>query len=171
MYGKHHTEETKNKMHKALKGRKAWNKKEKIKRQCILYKIKIGGGKYCSQRCNRKAQRFPTHHTKPERIFKQICKKNNLDFHYVGDGQLWIGKDKVLNPDFIEANGKKICIEIMGAYWHSPLLNKNLREDALLSFREKHYKKYKWTSIFIWDTDLLREDAEQFVLNTLKGVV
>ncbi|GAH25125.1 unnamed protein product [marine sediment metagenome] len=106
--------------------------------------------------------------TKPERIFQQICKRNNIDFYYVGDGQLWIGKKKKLNPDFIEANGKKICVEIMGAYWHSRLLNRNLREDALLPFREKHYKKYKWQSIFIWDTDLLREDAEQFVLNMLK---
>jgi len=114
---------------------------------------------------------FPTHHTKPELIFERICKNNNLDFHYVGDGSLWIGKkgEKKLNPDFIEANGKKICIEIMGAWWHSPLLNKNLREDAMLSYRKRHYKKYKWQSIFIWDTDLLRMDAEAFVLNLLKN--
>ena len=130
-------------------------------------RIKLNGN-YCSNSCTRKAIKIPKHHTKPERIFEQICKKNNLDFHYVGDGQLWIGKDKVLNPDFIEANGKKICIEIMGIYWHSPLLNKNLREDALQSYREKHYKKYKWQPIFIWDTDLLRKDAEVFVLNELR---
>ena len=106
--------------------------------------------------------------TKPEIIFKQICQRNNLNFHYVGDGSLWIGKRKKLNPDFIEANGKKICVEIMGAYWHSPLLNRNLRENALQSYREKHYKKYKWVPAFIWDTDLLRKDAEQFVLNMLE---
>ena len=231
MYGRHHTEETKDKMHKSLKGRKAWNKKEKIKRQCIvcgaiklytpsqikngrgtfcsrkcqgkywsehnkgennprwtekikrnclicekvlettLYKIKIGGGKYCSRNCARKASKHFSKPTKPELIFEQICKNNNLDFHYVGDGQLWIGKDKILNPDFIEANGKKICVEIMGAYWHSPLLNRNLRENALLPYREKHYKKYKWQPIFIWDTDLIRKDAEEFVLNILRGGV
>lgn len=48
------------------------------------------------------------------------------------------------------------------------MLNKNLREDALLPYRKKHYKKYKWVPIFIWDTDLLRKDAEQFVLNELR---
>lgn len=265
MYGKHHTEEAKDKIGEANKGDKAWNKKEKIKRQCIvcgtiklytLSQIKNGRGTFCSRKCQgkylsehnkgknnprwsekikricetcgkefeiifskkdakycsrecRKKERikcicqycgkvffareyevrkgnaifcsrsctrkgrmnFPKHHTKPELIFEGICKKNNLDFHYVGDGQLWIGKRKKLNPDFIEANGKKICVEIMGAYWHSPLLNRNLRETALQSYREKHYKKYKWIPAFIWDTDLLREDAEQFVLNILKGVI
>ena len=126
------------------------------------------GRKFCSFQCYLRRQKTQNHLTKPELIFEEICKKNNLDFHYVGDGQLWIGKRKKLNPDFIEANGKKICIEIMGRYWHSPLLNRNLRESALLPYREKHYKKYKWQSIFIWDTDLLREDSEQFVLNVLE---
>lgn len=149
----------------------------KIKRICkhcgiefpiFSSQLKHGRGKYCSLKCARKARKIPTHHTKPELIFEEICKQNNLPFHYVGDGQLWIGKNKKLNPDFIEANGKKTCVEIMGAYWHSPLLNKNLREDALQSYREKHYRKYKWIPVFIWDTDLLREDVEAFVLNILR---
>jgi len=83
-------------------------------------------------------------------------------------GHLRIGKRKKLNPDFIEANGKKICVEIMGNYWHSPLLNKKLREDALLSYRKKHYTRYHWKSVFIWGIDLLREDAEDFVLSELR---
>ena len=156
----------------------------KIKRKCLICGgefevkpaiIKAGGGKYCSQLCTRKARKIPNHHTQPELMFEAICKSNNLPFHYVGDGQVWIGKKgkKQLNPDFIEVNGKKICIEIMGRYWHSPLLNKNLREDALQAYREKHYRKYKWIPVFIWDTDLLRKDAEIFVLNELKrkGVI
>lgn len=115
-----------------------------------------------------KQKAFPTHHTKPELIFEKICEQNNLDFHYVGDGQLWIGKDRVLNPDFIEANGKKICVEIMGDYWHSPLLNHKMRITGNLNYRKRHYKKYKWQPIFVWETDLKRKDAEQFVLNILK---
>ena len=146
--------------------------------------IKKGHGIFCSNDCKskwmsenwkgksmshaRKGKKEKP--TKPERIFQEICERNNLDFHYVGDGQLWIGKKgkKQLNPDFIEANGKKICVEIMGAWWHSRLLNQKVREDALLPFREKHYKKFKWIPIFIWDTDLLRKDAEQFVLSELR---
>jgi len=106
--------------------------------------------------------------TKPELIFKEICERNNLPFKYTGDGQLWIGKKKKLNPDFIESNGKRIIVEIMGAYWHSPILNKNIPTHGTLKYRKAHYKRFKWIPIFIWDTDLLREDAEQFVLNLLE---
>ena len=154
-------------------GKTFWAKKDEIEK---------GYGKFCSRKCYGKwrsedegilnhLREMGTHilkPTRPELIFKKICDQNNLDFHYVGNGQLWIGKNKKLNPDFIEANGKTICVEIMGAYWHSPLLNHNLREGAIQSYREKHYRKYKWTPIFIWDTDLLRPDAEDFVLSELK---
>ena len=149
--------------------------------------VKRGKGRFCSQQCynewqakdkqwqeHMKQMRKEIHQTptKPERIFQEICKKNNLDFHYVGDGQLWIGKKRKLNPDFIEANGKKICIEIFGDYWHSPLLNRNMKEYSTLGYRKRHYQKYNWHSVFIWESDLLRKDAEQFVLNELqKGVL
>jgi len=111
---------------------------------------------------------FPMHHTVPELIFEKICKKYKLPFHFVGDGELWIGKKRKLNPDFIEANGKKICIEIMGDYWHSPILNNKIPEHATLIYRKKHYKRYKWIPVFLWEGDLKREDAEPFVLNELK---
>ena len=163
MFGKHHSAAAKEKMRNKIKGKFKGTKHPMFgKHHTEEAKSKM--------RAVRKKQKFPTHHTRPELIFEEICERNNLDFHYVGDGQLWIGKKgkKQLNPDFIEANGKKICVEIMGAWWHSRLLNQKVREDALLPFREKHYKKFKWIPIFIWDTDLLREDAEQFVLNLLK---
>lgn len=132
---------------------------------------------FCNQKCKKEWQ--IEHHkkigkiekpTKPERIFKEICEKNNLPYRYVGDGKLWIGKKggKKLNPDFIECNGKKIVVEIMGNYWHSPLLNPMLREGAMLSYREKHFKHFGWKSIFFWETDILRKDAEIFVLGRLK---
>ena len=167
--------------------------KDKIKRICqqcgkkfevFPSRIKYGYGKFCSHKCSGKWQMENANRikkmrmgnikpTKPERIFQEICNRNNLSFRYVGDGELWIGKDKKLNPDFVECNGKKIVIEIFGRYWHSPLLNRNLREDAGLEYRRKHYKRFKWKPVFIWDTDLLRKDGEQFVLNELKkeGVI
>lgn len=111
---------------------------------------------------------FPKYHTKPELIFEAICKKYNLPFHFVGDGSLWIGKKKPLNPDFCELNGKKIVIEIFGDYWHSPLLNHKLKKERTLNYRKQYYKRYGWTSVFFWETDLLRNDAEQFILNSLQ---
>lgn len=184
LFGKHHSEETRKKMSNAHKGENNHNwKGGNIKRICETcgkeffvrpYKIKKGEGKYCSHSCTAKARMSNAPHTQktqPEIIFEDICKKHNLPFHFVGDGALWIGRkgQKQLNPDFIEANGKKICIEVMGTYWHSPLLNRNLIKSNLQSFRERHYKKYKWHPVFIWDTDLLRKDAEVFVLKILEG--
>ena len=119
----------------------------------------------------RKHRKFPNHHTKPERIFEEICGKYDLHFKYTGDGSLWIGKDRALNPDFIQADGQKIVVEVMGEWWHSPILNPKVPVYATLDYRKKHYKKYGWVPIFVWETDLLREDAEQFVLSTLKREV
>lgn len=184
------TEETRHKRSESFKGDKNprfgkrgpkvpnW-KGGKVKRIClecgaIFFSppawIKKGGGNFCSRSCSRRHRTFPTHHTKPELIFEAICKKHDLPFHFVGDGSLWIGKEgeRQLNPDFIEANGKKICVEIMGDYWHSPLLNGKIKEYATLEYRKRHFKRYKWHPIFIWESDLKRKDAEAFVLNILK---
>ena len=147
-----------------------WNKVKKICKQCDKqfeihpYLIKNGRGIFCSRSCARKARRFPNHHTKPELIFEEICKKNNLPFKYTGDGSFWVGKKPAINPDFIECNGKRIVVEIFGDYWHSPLLNRNMKEHGTLEYRERYYKRHKWISIFFWESDLLRKDAEQFVL-------
>ena len=183
LFGKHLSIETREKLSKAHKGQVPWNKggtlSEEHKQK--LSDAKTGErhhnfGKHLSKetrrklRIKRKARKFPTHHTKPEQIFEQICKRNNLDFHYVGDGSLWIGKkeEKQLNPDFIEANGKKIIVEVFGDYWHSPLLNMGMKESSTLEYRKRHYKQFGWKSIFLWESDLKREDAEQFVLNQLE---
>lgn len=107
----------------------------------------------------------PTHHTKPELIFEEICKKYKLPFKYTGNGDFWIHN---INPDFIECNGKKIVVEIFGDYWHSPLLQWDLREDRTLHYRKRILKKYGWKLIVFWETDLKRQDAEAFVLSVLK---
>ena len=174
--GKHHTEEAKQKMSDARKGMHLSEETKKKLSDANKGENHPFFGKHLSKETRRKigikrkAQKFPTHHTKPELIFEQICKKNNLDFHYVGDSSLWIGKkgEKQLNPDFIEANGKKIIVEVFGDYWHSPLLNMGMKESSTLEYRKRHYKQFGWKSIFLWESDLKREDAEQFVLNQLE---
>lgn len=187
MYGKHHSEDTKrkisnNRVYPRKEAHPSW-KGGLIQRVCLECGktfevapsvITAGNGKFCSKSCGAKASRrchvFPTKFTKPERIFEEICKRNNLPFYYVGNDKVSIGEkgDHRLHPDFIERSGKKRIIEIMGQYWHSPLVNSNIPETGRQIFRKKHFKKYGWKSVFIWDTDLLREDAEAFVLYTLK---
>lgn len=93
--------------------------------------VKSGGGLYCSRDCyyvakskdlkarehlNRIRKKQARTKTNPELLFEEICKRNNLPFHYVGNQGLLIGKagKTKLNPDFIESKGKKILIEIFG---------------------------------------------------------
>ena len=132
------------------------------------YMVKRGHGKYCSTKCSRKYRKIPKHHTKPELIFEQICKKNNLPFKYTGDGSFWIGKNPSINPDFVECNGKKIAIEIF-SYWHDPLLRHcKIPYSQTYEGRKKILKKYGWALVVFWQEDLERKDAEAFVLNELQ---
>lgn len=142
--------------------------KEFLTKLCL---IRIGYGRFCSRACARKKQVMPTHHTELELMFEAICLDNNIPSEYVGDGAFWIGKKgkEQHNPDFIiKINGKRYIIEIDGDYWHSPLLNHGLGERRTVTYREKFYKKHRWIPIFIWGTDLKREDSEAFVLSQLE---
>ena len=123
------------------------------------------GGKYCSNLCSLKAQRHntPPKKTHPELIFEEICAKYNLPFRFIGNRSLWVGN---ANPDFIHNTRKLVC-EIYGDYWHSPLLNRNIRPDMTLDNRRKQLKAEGYNLIVLWESDLKRIDAEQFVLYTL----
>lgn len=114
----------------------------------------------------RKNQTFPTHHTKPELIFidfyrlfgiaNRVEDTSNNSFH--------IGR---LNPDFI-IRDMRIAIFVNGDYWHSPLLRQNIRDTQRVDYQIKICKRHKWKAVIIWESDLLREDAEQFILKKLK---
>lgn len=148
--------------------------------------IRKGAGKYCSISCKGKAQEgkrisektrkkmrearkarkgFPQHHTKAELKFEAICKKNNLPFKYTGNGSFWIEN---INPDFVECNSKKIAIGVFGDYWHSPLLRSKIPYSQTYKGRKKILRKYGWKLIIFWEKDMLRMDAEQFVVAELK---
>ena len=106
--------------------------------------------------------------SKPETKFMQICEKYNLPFRYTGNSRFWIGKNPAINPDFVECRGKKIAIEIFGDYWHSPLLNRNVKEYQTLQGRKKILRKYGWKLIVFWELDLKRKDSAEFILHHLE---
>lgn len=171
MFGKHPSEETRGKMSDAQRGEKNNNfgkpRSEETKRKISESERgkKVSEETKKIKREQRKHQKIPTHHTKPEMIFESICKRRNLPFKYTGDGSFWIEN---INPDFIECNGKKIVVEIFGDYWHSPLLRNTVSYNQTYEGRKKILKKHGWKLIVFWETDLLREDAEAFVLSVLK---
>lgn len=107
--------------------------------------------------------------TKPEKAFQELCDRKNLPFRYVGNGKLKIGEAPSLNPDFIHTNKrKKICVEVLGAWWHNSMLNQKIPYERTYNGRKALLKSYGWKMIGIWDHDILRDDAEVFVLNLLK---
>lgn len=129
-------------------------------------RIKRGGGKYCCNSCAAKAR---IHNTKPlitapEKAFDAICIKNNLPFKFVGDGALWLGS---ANPDFIH-DTKKIVVEVFGNYFHSVWLGfKRLIYKQTVEGRTKQLKAEGYKCIVIWESDLMREDAEAFVMQLM----
>lgn len=167
-YGKHHTEETKRKMSEANKGKTLSEEHKRKISEDLKGHPSWSKGKPHSDETKRKIREarkhrvFPTHHTKPELKFEEICKKYNLPYKYVGDSKFWIEN---INPDFVESNGKKIAVEIFGNYWHSPLLNLNLRESGTLPYRKKILKKYGWKLIVFWEDELKNKNAEKIVMN------
>ena len=94
--------------------------------------------------------------TKPEKILIEIIKEHNFPFKYVGDGKLWIGWPP-MNPDFIEVNGRKLVIEVLGDYWHTP---------EEFDERKKRYAKYGFKCIGIWEKEIYNNRNQ--VINKLK---
>lgn len=161
-YGKHHSEETRVGMSKSHKGKKL----SESHRQ-MIEEAKRTEEARAKMRELRKHQSFPKHHTKPEMIFENVTKKDSLPFKYTGDSSLWIGKGKdVINPDFIHLT-KKIVVEIF-SWHHDELRNRRVKPKGRYEVRKRIYKKYGYKMIVFWQEDLEREDAEAFVLSALK---
>jgi len=80
-----------------------------------------------------------------------IIQKHNLPYKYVGDGSFLIGYK---NPDFVNVNGEKICIEV-----RNPHISKVFHKQSLEQYekeRIEHFAKYGWKCI-IFQTDKLDE--------------
>lgn len=103
--------------------------------------------------------------TAPEKAFQQICISNYLPFKFVGDGSLWLGN---ANPDFVH-NTKKIAVEVFGDYWHSLSANRKVKYNQTVEGRREQLKKEGYKCIFIWESDLKRNDAEAFVIDLMRN--
>jgi very-short-patch-repair endonuclease len=83
--------------------------------------------------------------TSLERRFMEVFKKHSLPIVYCGNGEIIIGG---YNPDFY-INGKKICIEVANRYFH----NKQWEVRRI-----KHFNKYGWKCIVLWEEELSSEE-------------
>ena len=81
-----------------------------------------------------------------EKIIIDIINKYKLPYKYTGDGSFLIGYK---NPDFINCNGEKICIEVYNDFHHP----NNYEE-----IRSKHFSDYGWKTIFIDEREIRDEN-------------
>jgi len=88
-----------------------------------------------------------------EQKLDRLIKTVTDEFEYNGDFRLGISIGGKI-PDWINCNGKKMVIELLGHGWHKP--NKWFKvpysktEEAIRA----HYDKYGWKCLCIWDTEL-----------------
>ncbi len=82
------------------------------------------------------------------------------EFGYNGDYRLEIRIDRLI-PDFVNINGKRKVIDILGSYWH---------EHYEYDERIERYKKNGYDCLILWEKDLsdleiLKEKVKTFIYN------
>ncbi len=113
---------------------------------------------------------FKTFGVKPNKkeiFLNEILQKEfPNEWKFVGDGYTWIaGKC----PDYLNVNGKKLVIELLGCYWHGckihyPRSKYENDEKELID----HYKRYGFDCLIIWEHDLSNLNL---IKNKINGVV
>lgn len=145
-----HSEETKNKISKALKGiplsqknKLGISKALKGRKFTLEWRLKL------SEAAKRRFKNpdflrsfKKSIEQKPTGIEKKILNMiKNYGYEYTGDFSLWIdGK----NPDFINEENKKV-IEVFGNYWHNKMDEPS---------RSLHFKKNGYKILIIWEKEI-----------------
>jgi len=141
-------------------GKESPKKEERITVECKgcgkeFIKPHYSNQKYCSFHCYYKNNRKPT---APEAKFIELCDKFDLPYKYVGDGEFWIENK---NPDFVNCNGKKIAVEVLGDYWHT---EEEFKE------RQELFQQYGWKCIGIWEHEIMSENIDKQIVKKVKEV-
>ncbi len=92
------------------------------------------------------------------------------EYKFTGDYSFWIdGK----NPDFLNINGQKKLIELFGEYWHYTKPKKenlNLTKKEVEDIRVNHFKDWGFNTLIIWEDELKNEETlKQKILDFHRG--
>ena len=180
MWGRHHSEQSKDKMrkpHKQLsittrqkmsasrRGKSTWNAgkigvfseetKRKLsaagkanwlnpefRKRCLRGLPGRDNPNYQGRQMHKILSRLKARPTSLEKKFAALCQKYTLPYKYTGDGSVLIGYK---NPDFVNINGQKICIEVANRYHHPDPYKEN---------RIKHFAKWGWKCIVFFEDEL-----------------
>jgi len=91
--------------------------------------------------------------TRIEQKYIELFKIYNVSLNYCGDGSLVIG---FKNPDFVEANGKKLCVEVVNKNEKS-VKRKGRKYYSWQEYEQQrieHFEKYGWRCIVLWEDEL-----------------
>ena len=75
------------------------------------------------------------------------------EWKYTGDFSFMIGGK---NPDFVNCNGQKKCIELFGDYWH---------KDENPNYRKRIFAEYGYDTLVIWEHELKQAERVKFRIN------
>lgn len=196
MKGKHHSEETRKKMREANKGKISWMKGKRHTEEAKQKQREASKGNKSAlgNRLSEETRRKMSESTKknwqdPDYIKKVFAgwnakpnkQENNVgtilqkhlpdEYAYNGDFSCGITIGGKI-PDFVNVNGEKIVIEVFGP-WHDEVFMRDIFGDDIpwkrTEFGTKaHYSQFGYKCVVLWQEDLERKDAEDFVLSVLR---
>jgi len=93
--------------------------------------------------------------TNPERAVQVILDQHFPgEWKYVGDGEVIIGGK---NPDFVNVNGRKACLDVFGDWWHGEQRTGIPNEQAVAE-RIAHFAGYGFRCVVLWEDETKSED-------------
>jgi len=140
-WGRHHSEETKQKLRK-VRASQVFSP-EMIKKRGKS--LKRAWDSYTPEERNKRVRlsRANCKPNKPELLLLNLLESVfPNEWAYVGDGKLMI---EGMNPDFTNVNGQKKIIEMYGDYWH----RNDDPED-----RRNLFAKYGYDTLVVWEREL-----------------
>jgi hypothetical protein len=176
-YGQHHTEDARVRMSKSHIGighSHSIETKEKISKTKIGDKNPFYGKKHSEETLsmlrNKSRLKWLDHSyvvkirhgrsleaNKVEIRLQEIINELDLPYRYTGDGQFSIGS-KI--PDFVNINGQKKVIELLGCYWHGckkcyPNID---RVDDFVD-RVQLFKGFGYATLGIWEHEFIDDNS------------
>lgn len=156
MYGKHHTVESIEKNRIAHLGIHPKHETIEKLRKAIIQAYRDG--------------KYSIYPNKPETLIdNHIHEVNPIEYKYTGDGSFWI---EDVNPDFVNINGQKKCIEHFGCWFHGCKQCypnggiHNIRDDS--EERIAKYKQYGWDCLVIWEHDIKNGKYKELINDFIK---
>ena len=158
--GRKLSDETRKKLSEIAKkqGRNPWKYRKENPSEALKGEKNPFYGKHHTEETLRKImtslQKKPN---RAEQKLDRLIKTVTDEFEYNGDFRLGISIGGKI-PDWVNCNGKKMVIELLGHGWHKPNKWFNVPYSKTEEAIKAHYNKYGWKCLCIWDTELKNEE-------------